>query len=170
MNDQATTASAPSGQQTGRSASSEQILRMVYTSEATEDMTTDDLWPLLRHARRYNSAHGVGGLLLYKGRRFIQVVEGAPKEVHALMKRIRRDSRHRNVRVMMEDSQGARLFKDWSMAFMPLDSETEGQILGSGTFQGTNADQSDPGTAMVAGLFKRMVTELETEAGRSWNP
>lgn len=148
----------------------ERVLRMVYTSEATSDMSEDDLWHLLNHARDYNDANGVGGLLLYKNRRFIQVVEGPPKKVAGLMKKIRQDSRHRNVKLMFEDSEGARLFKDWGMAFMPMKEGDEGRILGRGSFEGTRGDGKDPGAAMVADLFKSMVADLQTEAGRAWNP
>lgn len=169
MNDQ-TSQPAPAETKADAAKPAERILRMVYTSESVREMSEDDLWHLLEHARRYNGEHGVGGLLLYKDQRFIQVVEGPPKEVTALMKRIKQDSRHQKVRVMFEDAEGDRLFQDWGMAFVPMDAETEGRILGGGGFSSAHGEKTDPGTTMVANLFKTMVKELETEAGRAWNP
>jgi hypothetical protein len=169
MNDQ-TSQPAPADTAAEQSKGGERILRLVYTSEAVRDMSEDDLRALLDWARQNNGQRGIGGLLLYKDRRFIQVMEGPPKEVAALMKSIKQDSRHQKIRIMFEDSQGDRLFKEWGMAFVPMDAETEGRILGGGSFASAGGEGQDPGTTMVANLFKTMVKELETEAGRAWNP
>jgi hypothetical protein len=91
--------------------------RLIYLSYASGPMDEDELSAILAASRRNNERDGLTGLLLYHEGRFLQCLEG-PKEV--LMRtliRIRLDSRHRGVHVLLDEEKEGRLFAGWQMGF-----------------------------------------------------
>ena len=52
------------------------LVSLVYMSVAADELTDAELVGLLRDARLKNGALGVSGLLVAKGGRFMQVLEG----------------------------------------------------------------------------------------------
>ena len=85
-----------------------------------------DVRNILAEARAFNRSVGIGGALLFNGALFAQVLEGEQREVLALMRRIERDVRHRNVTVVEERWVSERAFPNWAMAFA---DDTEDRIL-----------------------------------------
>lgn len=97
---------------------------LVYMSVAVDDLTDDQLVAMLREARLRNEALGVSGLLLAKGGRFMQVLEGPSWSVEDRFAAIERDPRHRDVRSLSRERIDARRFDGWAMAFgNPTDTE-----------------------------------------------
>jgi hypothetical protein len=91
----------------------EQLL-YISTVSSTEAV---DLDTILATSRRNNRANGVTGLLMYNGKRFLQVLEGPAEAVEATFNRIRRDSRHRGAVLLARRTIEQREFGDWSMGF-----------------------------------------------------
>ncbi|PZF58288.1 hypothetical protein DEJ23_05280 [Curtobacterium sp. MCSS17_008] len=101
-----------------------QLTSLVYMSVAVDEMTDDQLVAMLREARLRNDALGVSGLLLAKGGRFMQVLEGPAWSVEDRYAAIERDPRHRDVKSLSREDIGERRFDGWSMAFgNPSDDE-----------------------------------------------
>lgn len=96
------------------------IFQKVYTSTATTPFSSDELAALLTKARAKNSAVNLSGLLLYKDRKFIQLLEGPESQVRATYSRIEQDPRHRNCVLLLKHFVPERLFSDWSMGFREL--------------------------------------------------
>ena len=97
---------------------------LVYMSVAVDDLTDDQLVDMLREARLRNEALGVSGLLLAKGGRFMQVLEGPAWSVEDRFAAIERDPRHREVKSLSREPIDARRFDGWAMAFgNPSDAE-----------------------------------------------
>lgn len=94
-----------------------QLTSLVYMSVATDDLTDDQLVAVLREARLRNDALGVSGILLAKGGRFMQVLEGPAWSVEDRFAAILRDPRHQDVQSLSRESIEARRFDGWSMAF-----------------------------------------------------
>ncbi|MDM7890665.1 BLUF domain-containing protein [Curtobacterium caseinilyticum] len=94
-----------------------QLTSLVYMSVAVDEMTDDQLVAMLREARLRNDALGVSGLLLAKGGRFMQVLEGPAWSVEDRYAAIERDPRHRDVKSLSRESIETRRFDGWSMAF-----------------------------------------------------
>lgn len=90
---------------------------LVYVSLARHPMSGSDLCELLTQARGYNHAHGITGLLVYRNREFMQLIEGEQAEVASLFAKIGRDPRHQQVHRMWEAPIGARSCQDWAMGF-----------------------------------------------------
>lgn len=66
----------------------------------------------------FNARAGITGALMFTERNFAQFLEGPDVEVTALLERINRDARHRDVTVMSDEAAEARLFPDWGMAYL----------------------------------------------------
>lgn len=108
--------------------------QLIYSSEATIPMQSDDLEALLEHARRKNASQGISGALIYSDGAFLQILEGERPTVAALMARIREDVRHEAVTVLREGDVPAATFSGWKMAYV---SATRKQVA---TWAGINVE------------------------------
>jgi len=91
--------------------------RIIYSSQATQDLSPDELVDLLRVARQHNEGADVSGMLLYCSQSFLQVLEGDKAVLRATYARINGDARHTNLRLLMDAEVTTQLFPDWSMGF-----------------------------------------------------
>src|SRR5690606_6364759 len=94
----------------------------VYTSIASPDLTEEGVQSMLATAREHNASAEITGLLLFRSGTFIQFIEGSAEEIDQLIFRIRRDDRHQDVRVIIEEAVDHRRFPDWRMGYrVPLE-------------------------------------------------
>jgi hypothetical protein len=91
--------------------------RIVYISTATRPLEDGELVDLLLQCRRNNDRDGITGMLLYKDGVFVQALEGPRFAVRACFERIRRDERHQDLSVLVDQAIRERTFSDWSMGF-----------------------------------------------------
>jgi hypothetical protein len=98
----------------------EEIRQIVYASAATRPLSPQELAEILHIARRKNEAAGITGMLLYRGGHFLQVLEGPDERLAVLLDKLERDSRHLQVRVLLDGCINARAFGTWSMAFQDI--------------------------------------------------
>jgi len=94
---------------------------LTYCSRATHDMSQAELLYLLAQARARNARHGITGLLVYRQREFMQLLEGDRNAIFALYRSICADSRNRRNYLMWDEPITQRAFPDWGMAFLSLD-------------------------------------------------
>lgn len=94
------------------------MYRIMYISTAIVDFTDDELNELLDVARKNNSKKNLTGLLVVKGRTFLQCLEGEKNDVLEVFEKIKNDSRHKDIFEIIEDeSFDNRYFPDWSMGY-----------------------------------------------------
>jgi hypothetical protein len=99
------------------------IRSIVYVSRAIKHFSLNELSQLMAHARSLNIAEDISGVLFYHDGIFLQLLEGAPQAVQTLMTRIRADSRHEAVLILVDSQHAhAKLFPDWKMGFYHLSS------------------------------------------------
>ena len=92
------------------------IERIVYRSDAVA--LTDgpvDVSRIISTSVRNNARRRLTGALALHGGIFVQVLEGDPEALTALMETIEADDRHRNVRVLARWPVQAQLFLGWAM-------------------------------------------------------
>lgn len=106
------------------------MLRLMYISIATQEMSTTQLTALLEEARTRNQEHQITGMLLYKNRRFIQLLEGPRDAVEKIYRDIREDDRNAGNIVIEKSEIENRLFSDWKMGFENLDHYDMSEIEG----------------------------------------
>ncbi|ROP61315.1 BLUF domain-containing protein [Curtobacterium sp. PhB115] len=97
------------------------LVSIVYMSRAVVPFDDDALAVLLRQARLNNEALGVSGLLVAKGGRFMQLLEGPAWSVDDRFAAIARDPRHGEVKSLVREDIDRRRFDGWSMAYRALD-------------------------------------------------
>lgn len=93
------------------------MYRLMYLSTATVRFSDEELEELLNIARVKNKAKGVTGLLIMKGRSFLQCLEGEEKDVLEIFETISKDKRHDSIIEVIEENEGGRYFPDWSMGY-----------------------------------------------------
>lgn len=98
------------------------IFHLVYRSVAADKLTQRDLEDILIISRTLNAQHRITGVLIYRDRSFLQLLEGDEKAVRDTLERIRRDRRNHDVQVLAEAVSDARLLQDWSMGWVDGDA------------------------------------------------
>lgn len=96
---------------------------IMYVSTATILVSEDDLRQMLFHYRRKNQQDAITGLLLYSGEHYVQLIEGAEKDLRRLFVKIAQDPLHRNLIKLADGKINARLFSDWTMGFEVISAE-----------------------------------------------
>ena len=97
--------------------------RILYCSQATQDVSPEELVALLELSRRNNETAGLSGMLLYCSQSFLQVLDGEPAAITQTFGRILADPRHSNLRILMDAEVPTPMFPDWTMGFEHVDDE-----------------------------------------------
>jgi hypothetical protein len=138
------------------------LISTVYVSSAVKQMKQAELVELLRAARDKNAAAGLTGMLLFHDGNFMQVLEGEPEAVDALLTKIHTDPRHAGVMVLLRQPNQSRSFGEWQMAFRntneltPLELAEVSKFLHP-TFQ---ANRTGPQTSAAVKLIEVFRTRL----------
>lgn len=93
------------------------MLRVLYTSSSTRNLEDQELEEILEKSRKNNNKRDVTGLLIVKGRTFLQCLEGEKNDVLFIYEKIQKDDRHTNVIDLIEEDINERLFPNWSMGY-----------------------------------------------------
>lgn len=110
------------------------MIRLIYCSYATIALNEDQLVALLESARDKNKRLEITGVLFYVDEAFIQILEGAQKEVEDLYNKIKVDERHEDVRIIDKKKITSRIFNDWSMGFCTLENYKTKDLKGFNKF------------------------------------
>jgi hypothetical protein len=105
-----------------------QLKQLLYVSRTGQTLNQWELNGILSVSRWNNARAEITGLLMHMDGGFLQFLEGQPSLVDRAFSRIRVDTRHWEMRVLLE-REGTRLFPDWPMGFVqphPAVAETEG--------------------------------------------
>jgi hypothetical protein len=111
------------------------VFYLIYVSHAADGLKSSDLHDILKKAHEVNANLGITGLLLYKNKRFMQLIEGQEDTVRGLYQKILQDPRHRDLIVLQEDTEPERQFPGWSMAFRNLNALPSADKLESGEIE-----------------------------------
>jgi hypothetical protein len=97
------------------------INQLVYLSEAVRKMSFDDLTSIQKVAKTNNEPIDVTGSLFYNGGWFLQILEGPIAALDSLYRKIEKDPRHKNTRVIYNEPAKFRTFGRWSMNMINLE-------------------------------------------------
>ncbi|WP_158252748.1 BLUF domain-containing protein [Cryobacterium sp. N21] len=140
------------------------MLSIAYVSAVAVPLSDEDIAEILVHARAKNEENHLTGALIYHEGKFIQILEGPDREVHARFAAICADSRHRNVNKVSEEQILLRQFPKWTMGFRPLSSIAVKQLAGyDDIFDGST------GKVQLGKADHQAVSFLEW-LGRHWFP
>jgi hypothetical protein len=99
------------------------MISLVYISSTVGLLRRDELLSILEKSRENNAKHQVTGLLAYLDGNVMQVLEGPEAGVMEIFHKIEKDTRHRNVTVLLTAEIDERHFPDWRMAFVDMNDE-----------------------------------------------
>lgn len=88
--------------------------RLIYRSQPF-GFDTSVLAGILSAARRNNPLWDITGALICRHDVYLQLIEGPSASIEALYARILNDDRHTDIRLLLEEDMGERLFPAWSM-------------------------------------------------------
>jgi hypothetical protein len=86
------------------------IVSLTYMSTASTPFDSTQIAALLQQSRENNERRGLTGMLLFKNGRFMQVLEGAEKDVRERYAVIAADSRHTDLKTLVDESIDRRRF------------------------------------------------------------
>lgn len=105
-----------------RPAKGEPLARLVYLSVCAIPRGTghfrSEIADIIAACERNNTPAGITGILLHDRGRFVQLLEGPQSAVDALFARIRSDTRHSSISVLLHEPCVSPVMPDWSMAFL----------------------------------------------------
>lgn len=99
---------------------SDNLVAIVYSSDAVGHVDDRQLTALLEQARAKNATLEITGILIYRGERFIQYLEGPEADVRNVYRAICDDPRHEHLRLLFDGPLETRRFSDWTMGYEPL--------------------------------------------------
>jgi hypothetical protein len=112
------------------------LYEIIYTSLASNDLPAQELAGLLDKARERNRRLGVTGIMVYRQREFMQLLEGERAVVQALYDKILSDPRHKQVSKLWDGPIAERSFPSWGMAFV---APEEMALAGKPGYEGMRA-------------------------------
>lgn len=89
----------------------------MYSSEAAITPDEKFLNRILEQARNKNLKLHITGILLYRQGRYFQYLEGPEEAVKKLYEEIYADTRHKNVKLLLQTPVTTRRFSAWSMGY-----------------------------------------------------
>ena len=110
------------------------LIHLIYCSAAARPLSREELATLLSRARANNARLGITGMLLYIAGSFFQVLEGPPDSVDGLFEAIRRDTRHRQLTVIIREPLAARNFAEWTMGVADITPAELDGVVGANDF------------------------------------
>jgi hypothetical protein len=132
------------------------LIQLTYMSRLLGSDRGAVLQDILQSSRRNNRMLGITGMLVVKGDKFFQALEGEADKVHDLYAKISRDKRHGGVIKIGEKTITERAFATWDMGFKNLDDTLPGDaaILKSVDFNDP-AFIKDP--EHINGIFRALI-------------
>lgn len=97
------------------------LITLVYVSFATHALRDAELLEILNKSWENNARNQVTGMLLYRARFFVQVLEGDEEAIENTFINILADRRHNHVFTVYTNDIQTRMFPTWTMGFNKLD-------------------------------------------------
>jgi hypothetical protein len=117
------------------------MVQLLYVSRLSPVCTIEALQHILSVSRAHNPEHDITGLLCYDPDFFLQWLEGPRDAVNFLYKNIVGDKRHEDVQIISYADITARVFDQWSMAYIStrdIDTRLITQYCPHGCFEPYN--------------------------------
>ncbi|MBW1293928.1 BLUF domain-containing protein [Aquimarina litoralis] len=92
-----------------------QLACVLYLSIENKPFSETSLDLLVSSAQTTNKSHGITGFLYYKQRHFFQYIEGTPDKINDLLDNLKKDTRHKILEFVQDNTLNDRRFPNWDM-------------------------------------------------------
>lgn len=89
--------------------------RIVYVSHAHPELPSGEVFRIVEQSSRNNPSADITGFLVYRGGRFLQLIEGPLMSLEALLAVLDKDQRHHSLRILSHERVLERSFPRWRM-------------------------------------------------------
>ena len=134
--------------------------QLLYRSYSAFDFDPKELVEILEKSHKNNPEKNITGILLYKSGVFLQIIEGVKEDLEALYKKISKDPRHEDLKILWQQDIEERSFADWSMAFKDLSEAPQEVLDGFGETLNKVLEQDQLGTNEGLDLFLNVKATL----------
>ena len=93
-----------------------------YKSKSNPGNTIIDIESLFYQTRQHNNTQEVKGILIYRDATFFQILEGESTIVNTLYQSIKRDSRHGNIKELLNTEIDNYSFADFGLGYATISS------------------------------------------------
>ena len=97
------------------------MICIVYISSAKLGLTYSEIVNIVEDSRTNNEKSGLTGILLFNSGNFMQLLEGEELAVDGLYRKIEKDRRHTEVKLLLRHSITHRNFSNWTMGFKNIE-------------------------------------------------
>lgn len=97
------------------------MLRILYFSQSTRDITDAQVRDILESSRRNNPSLGITGVLIHGGGMFMQVLEGPERNTLRQYVKILDDKRHGDCQIIHISPTQEQIFQKFSMGVIKSD-------------------------------------------------
>jgi hypothetical protein len=101
---------------------------IIYQSTPTGEVNEEIIDKITHESIKWNSAHGITGILIYHDKQYLQYIEGDEKDIDEVFEMISRDSRHQNITTKVMGYTDERIFPDWSMGSWIVGDNKSGNL------------------------------------------
>lgn len=138
-------------------------IQIVYTSKARRDVNDAEIVQIHSTSLMSNAQSGITGMLLYAKDTFLQVIEGAADTIDRLMEKIRVDTRHYDVEILVRTSIRHREFKNWSMGYRRLEEADAKSLLNFAPFfvNGFDAKRFSEQPGISLDILRALASQLD---------
>jgi len=123
-----------------------ELVRLVYASYSSSTASLSGIQPeigtILTQSRKNNARAQISGVLYFGDGCFFQCLEGEESRVKETYTRIQQDPRHMDAAIIRQEVILRRMFKDWSMKYVPAEQDVQAflQDHGMARFDPMNMD------------------------------
>lgn len=96
---------------------------LTYVSIARDGLSARELANIHCVSMHLNALDGITGLLVFNGKRFMQILEGVDSAIDELVTRLLADQRHHDLDIHDERVIEERCFPDWSMELLCVSTD-----------------------------------------------
>lgn len=93
------------------------MYQIAYASEA-KDLSVDEINTIIASSQENNDVRGIGGALIYAKGYFLQCIVGDESAIKQTFKRIKNDTRHEHIVVLISEEIDQSLFYNWTMSYV----------------------------------------------------
>lgn len=137
------------------------MFELVYYSISNTEITTEIVNDILKKSRATNAKKNITGCLLFYNKVYLQLLEGEKEDVQELYEKIKKDTRHYEVTLLVAHDATERMFPGWSMAFHEsINKESDiNQFINNIDFFSKNNDLQTEATDMFLRMAKHIVVK-----------
>ncbi|WP_313111477.1 BLUF domain-containing protein [Aequorivita sediminis] len=96
-----------------------------YLSKDHQPMKNSELEDLFSQVLEFNNSSNISGILLHNNNFFLQVLEGKKENIQELYATIRKDNRHKDILIVLDQKIENRIFNNYDARFSILKNKDD---------------------------------------------